>query len=159
MNSIKAQIVPFLVKYGFQIIGGLVILAVGFFVAQAVGRLFQKSLARFKLEKPVELLFVRLAKLLIIGLTAVITVSSMGVDIAPFVAGIGVVGVGIGLAAQGVLSNIFAGLLIIFTKPFKLGQYIEIHEVDGVVHEIGLISTKLQHFDRSIVVIPNRKIT
>jgi len=154
----KDQIIAFLVKYGFQIIGSLLILAAGVFVARLVGRLVQKSLSRFKLEQPVETLFVRLVKIVIIGLTAILTVSQMGVDIAPLVAGIGVVGVGVGLAAQGVLSNIFAGLLIIFTKPFRMGEYIEIHGVDGVVHVIGLISTKLMHFDKSIVVIPNRKI-
>jgi small conductance mechanosensitive channel len=156
--KVKDQIIEFLVKYGFQILGGLVILAAGFFAARVMGRLVQRSLRRFKLELPVEMLLVRLVKLVIIGLTAVLTVAKMGVDIAPLVAGIGVIGVGVGLAAQGVLSNIFAGFLIIFAKPFRLGEYIEIHGVDGVVHHIGLISTKLMHFDKSIVVIPNRKI-
>src|ERR1051326_8687296 len=59
---------------------------------------------------------------------------------------------------QGVLSNLFAGLMIIFTKPFRVGQYVELLGVQGQVEMIELFSTKLLHGDRSRVVIPNRKI-
>ena len=156
--SVKDQIVEFLVKYGFQIFGGLIIFICGLFVAGAVGRLVKKSIARFKLEPPVELLLVRVSKLVIIALTGILTVSKMGVDIAPLVAGVGVVGVGIGLATQGVLSNVVAGLVIIFAKPFRVGEFIEIHEETGVVSTIDLLATKLMHYDKSVVVIPNRKI-
>ncbi len=157
--TIKDQIVEFLVKYGFQMLGAAVILACGFFVANLLGKLVQKTLHRFKLEPPVELLFVRLAKLLVLAITLVLVVSKIGVDIAPLVAGMGVIGVGIGLATQGVLANLVAGLLIIFTKPFRIGQYIEMLGEEGLVHEIDLFTTKLMHADRSIVVIPNRKIS
>jgi small conductance mechanosensitive channel len=156
--SVKDQIVEFLVKYGFQIVGGLIIFICGLFVAGAVGRLVRKSVAHFKLEPPVELLLVRLSKLVVIVLTGILTVSKMGVDIAPLVAGVGVVGVGIGLATQGVLSNVVAGLVIIFAKPFRVGEFIEIHQETGVVSAIDLLATKLMHYDKSVVVIPNRKI-
>jgi small conductance mechanosensitive channel len=67
-------------------------------------------------------------------------------------------GVGIGLAGQGVLGNCFAGLTIIFTKPFRVGEYIELLSVNGQVTSIALFTTTLLHSDRSRVVIPNRKI-
>lgn len=156
--SVKDQVVEFLIKYGFQIVGGLIIFICGLFIAGALGRLVQRSLVRFKLEKPVELLLVRVSKLIVIALTAVLTVAKMGVDIAPLVAGMGVIGVGIGLATQGVLANLVAGLLIIFAKPFRVGEYIELVGENGVVIMIDLFSTKLMHFDKSVVVIPNRKI-
>lgn len=156
--TVKDQIIEFLVKYGFQILGGIIIFVVGLFIAGALGRLVKKSLTRFKLEPPVELLLVRVSKLLVMILAAILTVAKMGVDIAPLVAGMGVIGVGIGLATQGVLANLVAGLLIIFTKPFRVGEFIDIHNEAGVVHMIDLFSTKLMHADKSIVVIPNRKI-
>jgi len=81
-----------------------------------------------------------------------------GVQVAPLIAGIGVVGVGIGLAMQGVLGNVMAGLTIIFTKPFRVGEYIEILGVYGQVVNIELFSTTLLHLDNSRVVVPNRKI-
>ncbi|HEY2276494.1 MAG TPA: mechanosensitive ion channel domain-containing protein, partial [Steroidobacteraceae bacterium] len=74
------------------------------------------------------------------------------------VAGLGVAGAGIALATQGVLSNVVAGLSIIFAKPFKVGEYIAIAGVEGAVESITLFSTTLMHADRSRVVIPNRKI-
>jgi small conductance mechanosensitive channel len=69
-----------------------------------------------------------------------------------------VAGVGVGLAMQGVLSNLVAGLTIIFVKPFRVGEYIEIVGVEGQVDTIELFSTSLVHPDRSRVVVPNRKI-
>jgi len=66
--------------------------------------------------------------------------------------------VGVGLATQGVLSNVVAGLTIIFTKPFRVGEYIEMAGVHGQVVTIELFSTVLVHADRCRVVIPNRKI-
>lgn len=156
--NIKNQVTEFLVTYGFQILGGIIIFVCGLFVAGAIGRVVKKSLTRFKLEPPVELLLVRVSKLMVMVLAGILTVSKMGVDIAPLVAGVGVIGVGIGLATQGVLANLVAGILIIFAKPFRVGEYIELVGEAGVVEWIDLFSTKLSHFDKSIVVIPNRKI-
>ena len=76
----------------------------------------------------------------------------------PIIAGIGVAGVGLGLAMQGMLGNLVAGLTIIFTKPYRVGEYIELLGVYGQVTDIELLSTKLIHADRSVVTIPNRKI-
>jgi small conductance mechanosensitive channel len=104
-------------------------------------------------------LVVNLAQLVIIAFTVVIALGAMGVPIAPLVAGISVVGVGVSLAMQGVLGNLVAGLLIIFTKPFRVGEYIDLLGVYGQVTDIKLFSTTLVHTDRSRVVIPNRKIS
>jgi small conductance mechanosensitive channel len=101
---------------------------------------------------------VRVVRLIVFGFAVVLALDKFGVPITPLVAGIGVAGVGIGLAAQGVLGNIFAGLTIIFTKPFRVGEYIELLNVNGQVTDIELFATTLLHSDRSRVVIPNRKI-
>jgi small-conductance mechanosensitive channel len=71
---------------------------------------------------------------------------------------LGVAGAGIALAMQGVLGNVVAGLTIIFTRPFRVGEYISIVGVEGRVEAIQLFSTTLSHTDMSRVVIPNRKI-
>lgn len=83
---------------------------------------------------------------------------NLGVELLPLIAGLGVAGAGIALAMQGVLGNVAAGLTIIFTRPFKVGEYISIVGEEGVVEEITLFSTVLSHPDLSRVVIPNRKI-
>ena len=67
-------------------------------------------------------------------------------------------GAGIALATQGVLSNVVAGLTIIFTKPYRVGEYIAVVGVEGAVEAITLFSTTLRHTDRSRIVVPNRKV-
>src|SRR5216117_2052295 len=104
------------------------------------------------------MLIVRVVKILVLAFTLLIVLDQLKVQITPLIAGIGIAGVGIGIALQGVLSNVMAGLTIIFTKPYRVGEYIEIAGTYGQVEMIDIFSTKLVHADRSRVVIPNRKI-
>jgi small conductance mechanosensitive channel len=83
---------------------------------------------------------------------------NLGVELLPLIAGLGIAGAGIALALQGVLGNVAAGLTIIFTRPFKVGEYVSIVGEEGRVEAITLFSTTLGHPDRSLVVIPNRKV-
>ena len=76
----------------------------------------------------------------------------------PLIAGLGVAGAGVALATQGVLSNMVAGLTIIFTKPYRVGEYIAVVGVEGEVEAITLFSTTLRHTDHSQIVVPNRKV-
>jgi len=104
------------------------------------------------------LLIVRVLKVIVMLFAAVVALDKFGFQIAPLVAGIGVAGLGVGFALQGVLSNLVAGLTIIFTKPYRVGEYIELLNVHGDVAKIELFSTTLLHPDRSRVVVPNRRI-
>jgi small conductance mechanosensitive channel len=88
----------------------------------------------------------------------VIALENLGVELLPIIAGVGVAGAGVALATQGVLSSLVAGLTIIFTKPFRVGEYISIVAEEGRVETITLFSTTLSHADRSRIVIPNRKL-
>jgi small conductance mechanosensitive channel len=106
----------------------------------------------------VRTLIVRAVRILVLVLILVAALDKFGFQIAPLIAGIGVAGLGVGLAFQGVLGNIVAGLSIIFTKPFRVGEYIELLGVQGQVATIELFSTTLIHPDQSRVVIPNRRI-
>ncbi len=154
----KKQIIALCVDRGPKILTAIAILVVGGMVARFVGRVAQGWLEKRDLEPPVRLLLTRVIKLLIFAIFAVVALGTAGIDTAPLVAGIGVAGVGIGLAMQGVLGNLICGILIIFTKPFRVGEYIEIISVHGQVQTIDLFSTILIHPDRSRVIIPNRKI-
>ncbi len=152
------RIVDFFLLYGLQIIGALIILAVGFLVARWLGRLVMAWLMKRDLEPPVRSLIVRVVPLMVVGMTLVAVLEKLGVNPAALIAGIGVAGIGIGLALQGVLGNLVAGLTIILTKPFRVGEYVEILSVHGQVVTIELFSTTLIHPDRSQVIVPNRKI-
>ena len=156
--SAKDLTLDLAIRYGFQVLGALVILGIGLLLARWVGNLFDGWLAKRTLEPPARKLLVRVVRIVVMVFTLVVALDKFGFQIAPLVAGIGVAGLGIGIALQGVLSNVVAGLSIIFTKPFKVGEYIQVVEVHGQVSSIELFSTTLLHPDRSRVVIPNRKI-
>lgn len=158
VNKITEQGIAFLFDYGPKLLGAAIILIVGLVVAMQAGKVLQRWLGKKDLEPPVRILIVRVVRLLIMGMTLMLVAAKVGVDIAPLIAGLGVAGVGVGLALQGVLGNLMAGLLIIFTKPFRVGEYIELLGVHGQVHAIELFSVILVHADQSRVVIPNRKI-
>jgi small conductance mechanosensitive channel len=158
LATIQTTVINFFVEYGFKLLGAAIILIVGLLIARWAGKLLLNQLNKLDLEPPIRVLLVRVLKLLIISLTLVVAVQKLGVEVMPLVAGISVAGVGVGLATQGVLSNVVAGLTIIFTKPFRVGEYIEIVGVHGQVASIELFSTTLVHADKSRVVIPNRKI-
>ena len=131
---------------------------VGFIVAGWIGKLLNRWLERKAMEPPMRKLLVRILRLLIFALALVVALGTAGMDVTALIAGVGVAGVGIGLAMQGILSNLMAGLTIIFTKPFRFGEYIEIAGVQGQVTSIELFTTTLLHADHSQVIIPNRKI-
>ena len=152
------SLTQYAVKYGLQALVAIGIFAAGALGARWAGNLMQQALERQTLEPPVRMLLVRIVKIVVLLFTAVIALEALGVPIAPLVAGIGVAGVGIGLALQGVLSNVMAGLSIIFTKPYKVGEHISLLGVHGDVVMIDIFSTTLMHSDHSRVVIPNRKI-
>ena len=104
------------------------------------------------------LLLSRAAWTLCFLIFALMALQNLGVELLPLLAGLGVVGAGVALATQGVLSNLVAGLSIIFTKPFRVGEYIAIAGVEGLVESVTLFNTTLGHVDLSRVVVPNRKV-
>src|SRR2546430_16451158 len=91
----------------------------------------------------------RVARVTVLAVALLIALGTAGADVTALVAGLSVAGVGVGLAMQGVLSNLFAGLTIIFTKPFRVGEYIQLLGTEGQVDMIELLSTTLRHGDLS----------
>ena len=117
-----------------------------------------RALARIDLEPPVRSLLIRVGRMLVFVLFLILALQNLGVELLPLIAGLGIAGAAIALAMQGVLGNVAAGLTIIFTKPFRVGEYISIAGEEGRVESITIFNTTLSHVDLSRVVIPNRKI-
>jgi small conductance mechanosensitive channel len=157
-TELTDKIIFYFVDHGIQILTAFVIMGIGVLFARWIGNLIGRWLKSKSLDEPVSVLIVRVVKLLIIVFVGVMALGQMGVQITPLIAGIGVAGVGASLAMQGILGNLVAGLTIIFTKPFTIGEYIELLGVYGEVIEIELFSTTLFHADNSRVIVPNRKI-
>src|SRR5689334_20405320 len=158
LSHVQNTITDMTLQFGPKVLAAVVILAAGVMAGRWVGRATERGLARLALEPPVRQLLVRIVRVLVLGLFAIMALQNLGVELLPLIAGLGVAGAGIALATQGVLSNLVAGLTIIFTRPFRVGEYISIVGVEGTVETISLFNTTLSHTDLSRVVIPNRKI-
>lgn len=158
LNQVKSTVIDLAIKFGPKVFVAIVIIIAGYIVGRQVGRIMSRGLRKFDMEPPVRDLLVRMVRVLVLGLFLIMALQNLGVELLPLIAGLGVAGAGIALAMQGVLGNVVAGLTIIFTKPFKVGEYISIVGVEGKVENISMFSSTLAHADMSRVVIPNRKI-
>src|ERR1700726_3139555 len=154
----KDTLLDLAVRFGPKLLVAIFIMPVGFFVAGWIARMSDRGLHRLDLEPPVRQLLTRVARVLVVALFVIMALQNLGVELLPLIAGLGVAGAGIALATQGVLSNMVAGLNIIFTKPYRVGEYIAIAGVEGQVEAITLFNTALTHPDRSRIIVPNRKV-
>lgn len=158
ISHAKDTILDLAIRFGPRLFTAVLILVVGLAVSRWVSGWIARVLNRRDLEPPIRQLVTRVIWVLCIALFLLMALQNLGVELLPLIAGLSVVGAGLALATQGVLSNVVAGLSIIFAKPFRVGEYIAIAGVEGVVASITLFNTTLGHVDRSQVVIPNRKI-
>lgn len=158
LDKVKGDLIDLAIRFGPKLLVAVLIIVVGFMVAGWVARATERGLLRIELEPPVRQLITRIARALVLFLFLIMALQNLGVELVPLLAGLGVAGAAFALATQGVLGNLVAGLTIIFTKPYRVGDYIEIVGVGGGVDVISIFNTALVHPDRSRIVIPNRKI-
>ncbi len=158
LDQVQSTAINLGMQFGPKLLVACLILLAGYFVGRWAGRMLAGLLVKLDLDITVRILLVRLARLIVLGMFAILALQNLGVELLPLIAGLGVAGAGLALAMQGVLSNLAAGLTIIFTRPFKVGEYISIVGEEGQVEVISLFNTILSHPDLSRVIIPNRKI-
>ncbi len=148
----------FIVKYGFQFIGAIIILVIGWQVAKWVAKLVLKLCERGHLDITLSKFIANIAKTVVLVFVVIIALGKFGITIAPFIAALGAVAFGSTLALQGPLSNYGSGFSIILTRPFVVGDTIRVQGVFGVVEEIKLAHTELSTEDGERITIPNNDI-
>ncbi|MDA8328806.1 MAG: mechanosensitive ion channel [Betaproteobacteria bacterium] len=158
IEQAQSTLIDLSIKFGPRIVVAILILAGGFYAGRWIGTVVDRWLGKIRLEPPVQSLLVRIVRLMILGISLIMALQNLGVDLLPLIAGLSVAGAGVALAMQGVLGNIAAGLTIVFTRPFRVGEYISIVGIEGQVEAINLFSTKISHTDHSEIIVPNRKI-
>lgn len=158
LDQAQSKLIDLGIEFGPRLFVAILILVAGYYVGRWAGRMLDKMLTHLDIDLTARQLLVRIARLIVLGLFLIMALQNLGVDLLPLIAGLGVAGAGIALAMQGVLSNLAAGLTIIFTRPYRVNEYISIAGEEGRVEAISLFNTTLSHPDLSRVVIPNRKI-
>lgn len=158
LSDVLRIVTDLLVRYSFQVLAALALFAVGVVCARVSGRFLEQSLQRSHIDVHLQRLIVRFGKGLVILFTIVICLEKVGVQVTALVAGISLAGVAGGFALQGVLGNVAAGLSIMLSRPFRIGDYIEVASAKGQVQSIDLSMTVVRTLEDVRVLIPNRKI-
>ena len=158
LDEVRNKLIDLAIEFGPRLLVAIIIMIVGYFVARWLSRPADRLFERMHADLALRHFLTRVVFALVLLLFAIMALQNLGVELLPLIAGLGIAGAGIALAMQGVLGNLVAGLTIIFTRPFQIGEYVSILGEEGEVVDISLFSTVLSHPDRSRVVIPNRKI-
>lgn len=157
-TAIYTQVTSFMVNYSFQIIGAIIVFLAGVYVAHKV-RNGVLHLCRSKhLDVTLSGFIANTIRLIIIALTAIISLGKLGISVTPFVAAIGALSLGAGLAVQGLVANYGAGFNIILARPFVVGDTIRVQGISGIVEEVHLAYTLLSNEDGERIIIPNKHI-
>lgn len=147
------------VDLGITILTAIIVLIVGLWLAGFVERrlntLFGKS---DKMDDTVSSFIASLAKYAVIIFTGIALLDQFGVETTSLVALLGAAGLAIGLALQGTLSNLAAGVMLLMFRPFKIGDFIEVAGQSGVVNAISLFTTRLDTGDNVRIIIPNSSV-
>ncbi|OHB62411.1 MAG: hypothetical protein A2168_03405 [Planctomycetes bacterium RBG_13_50_24] len=142
-----------------NIIFFLLTLLVFYGLANFLGKITEKTVsASKKFSDLLKHFFVSAVRKTVMLIGIIVALSMLEVQIAPFIAGLGVAGFVLGFALQGTLSNFASGLMILIYRPYDVGQIIDTADVKGVVDSMNLVSTTIKTFDNQIVVVPNGKI-
>ncbi len=158
IQAIYNTVIEFAISYSFQIIGAIIILVLGLLVAKLSARLVLKICNKRHLDVTITKFFAGVTKLIVIAFALVIAMAKFGITIAPMVAALGAGAFGLTLALQGPVANYGAGLALIITRPFKVGNTLTLHGLTGIVEEIKLGATVLTTEDGEEITIPNRKV-
>ena len=141
-----------------NIVSAIVTLAICLMVVKAVLKIFNRLITKTKLDARVQKYLLAGIKLVLYVISALIVVDSLGIPITSLVALLSVVSLGITLAAEDILANIAGGLVILSSRPFNIGDYIEASGTAGTVEEISLNYTKLITPDGLLVMLPNKSL-
>jgi len=154
-----ADAADMLTNYGMDILGAVVLLIIGWNVAGWVQRLVARGLDRIpRMDETLKPFIARLVWWVIIIFVLVAVLNQFGVQTTSIIAVLGAAGLAIGLALQGTLANVAAGVMLLILRPFNAGDYVDAGGDSGTVVEVGLFNTELRTFDGLCRMIPNAKI-
>jgi len=146
------------VQVGLHLIGALLVLLVGMWVARRLANFAQAALGRANFDSTLSGFLRNLLYGVLVALLVVTALGVLGVPSAPMVAALGTAGLAIGLALQGSLSNLAWGVLLVVFRPFRVGDYVSAGGTEGTVQSINLMHTQLILPDNREAILPNAKI-
>ena len=154
-----SPLIALIIDYALDVVGAVLLLIAGWMVAGWVQKHTARMLGAVERVDATLLSFVtQLVRYSILILVMVAVLAQFGVQTTSIIAVLGAAGLAVGLALQGTLANIAAGVLLLFLRPFKIGEYIDAGGVAGTVREIGLFATEFESYDGIFVMVPNSQL-
>ncbi len=150
--------IEFFTNYTFQLIGAFIIFTIGYILAGKVSSLVLKLCKKQGLDITLSQFLANTTKMLMVIMITIIALGKLGISVTPFIAAIGAISLGAGLALQGLLANYAAGFNIILIRPFVVGDTITVQGVTGIVKEVLLAYTVIADVDDVDITIPNKHI-
>lgn len=158
-HAMLMQLSTLAVTYSFSILGATLLIIGGYVLAGVVERSLYAGLGRLRgFDETLRKFLSKTARYAVLVLVGVTVLAQFGVQTASIIAALGAVGLAIGLALQGTLQNIAAGIMLLALRPFRVGEYIDAGDVAGTVQEIGLFATELKTYDGIFVMAPNSQL-
>ena len=142
-----------------MIVMALVILIIGMLISKLIAKIVGKAVSKSNVNGSAKSFLVSLIKIILYVVVIIMALSVLNVPMSSIITILGAAGLAISLALQNCLSNLSGGFIILFTKPFKVGDTIDLDSSVGTVRDIGIFYTKLMTFDGKTVFIPNGKVT
>jgi small conductance mechanosensitive channel len=161
INSVGSWLVrnqALLLSYVVNIVAAIAIIIVGMIVARLVSNAVNRVMRARQIDATVADFLSAMLRYAIIAFTLIAALGRVGVQTASVIAVLGAAGLAVGLALQGSLSNLAAGVLLVMFRPFRAGEYVDLGGVAGTVLNVQIFSTTMRTIDGKIVVIPNGKI-
>lgn len=155
MEEFWKGIVDFFKNAGLNILYGLIILIVGLIIVKLIKLVLKKILRKAKRDEAMSSFIVSLVNIILEVVVLITALATMGINTASIIAVIGTCGVAIGLALKDSLGNIASGIMIIFNKPFKKDDFVEIAGEEGRITQINLFNTTLKTDDDTVIIVPN----
>ena len=157
-SELYQVIIDFFTNYSFQLVGALIIFLLGYSVAGKIAKAVLRLCEKQNLDVTLSRFLASTTKMAVMVMISIMALSKLGISITPFLAAIGAISLGAGLALQGLLANYAAGFNIILIRPFVVGDTIEVQGVTGIVKEVQLAYTIIQNEDSAEITIPNKHI-
>jgi small conductance mechanosensitive channel len=152
-------IITLIATWGLSVIGALAMLLIGWALAKWAEKATRNALGRSsRIDLTLTSFLSSLAKYLVLVFTVIAVLNQFGVQTASLIAVLGAAGLAIGLAMQGTLSNIAAGVMLLIFRPFRIGDYVEVSGQSGTVASINLFITEITTPDNKQIIVPNSNI-
>lgn len=158
-SRIQEWLVTHGVQWAINIALALAIFVIGRMIANLLTGMLRKAFDRGKMDPTLSGFLCKIANVLMVIMVIMAALGKLGINTTSFVAILGAAGLAVGLALQGSLGNFASGVMIIFFRPYKVGDFIEAGGTKGIVEEISIFNTNMRTPQNQVVICPNGQIT